>query len=126
LFASFGLEISGMILLLLPPMAVLTLVAFGAAVMVGGDEFVGVRPVDTEVFAIVIQRWLPAIVLPIVGIYAGSPVVRVLLVGAPHSLEMEYVEVHVWHVLLNQIDRDVVCRMSEGAKLFVLAFLTLY
>lgn len=45
----------------------------------------------------------------------------VLTVGAPNSLEVKEVEIHIDVVLLNQLDRDLLLIVREAAELLVLA-----
>jgi hypothetical protein len=49
----------------------------------------------------------PPIILPVVSIDTDISFMVVFLVGAPDSLEMEQVEVHVRFHLLNELDGDV-------------------
>lgn len=59
--------------------------------------------------------------MPVVSVHTHVSLVVVLAVGAPHSLEVEHVEVHVGLELLNQLHRQLALSVRERAELTVLA-----
>lgn len=99
-------------------MAVAAAVLKRTAVSVGLGLALGC-PKGTLFFVIVINVYLPPEVLPVVGIHAEVPSVRVVLVavGAPHSLEMEQVEVCIALHLVQVVDRQLLFVVSESAHI---------
>lgn len=118
--AGLHLEEVGVELLLLPAMTEGALVLELAAVLVGSDEVLGV-PVRAHLLRVGEHRGFAPVVLPVVRVHAHVSLVVVLSVGAPHSLEVEDVEVHVRLELLNQLHRQLTLGVGEGAELAVLA-----
>ena len=51
------------------------------------------------------------------GVHTYLPVVVIVSVRAPDSLEMVHIEVHVNFIIFNQFNRQLFPRMSEGTKL---------
>ena len=55
------------------------------------------------------------------SIYAYLSVVVIFAVGAPNSLEVEHVEVHIDIVFFDQLYGELTFIVSEGAELLILA-----
>lgn len=119
-FALFSLEEIWMVLQLLPTMRVAALVLQRAALGEGSNHPLSV-PGLTHLRRVGVQSWPAAVVLPVVRIHTGFAVMIVLAVGAPNSLEVKEVEIHIDVVLLNQLDRDLLLIVREAAELLVLA-----
>lgn len=71
-------------------------------------------------FFIIVQLWFPPQVLPVVRVDAPL-FVMIVAPRAPGSFEIEHIKVSVHRLdLMNQINRDLVFRMREGAHLTIL------
>jgi hypothetical protein len=102
--AGLDLEKFWVELLLLPAMTVLAFVLLWTSILVRRYKVLG-GPAIAHFFRIGKDGWFPSVVLPIVCIDTDISFVVILLVWAPHSLEMEDIEIHVWFELLNQFHR---------------------
>jgi hypothetical protein len=89
------------VLLLLPPMGCLTHVLQLAPIHVSSNELLGL-PATAHFRLVLENRGLASVVLPVVGVYTGLPIMRVVVsVGAPHSFEVVEIKVHVYVVVFN-------------------------
>ena len=110
------------VLLLLPSMGIRALVLVGAAFPVRADEVVHL-PVRTHLAAVNEGRGAPSVVLPVVSIHTYLPVVVVLAIRTPNSLEEEHVEVHVNIIFFDQLNGQLAFTVGEGAILKIFAWL---
>ena len=113
-----------MILLLLPSVRVLTFVLIRATLSVWCNEAVSL-PIWAHFAGVREHRWLAAIVLPVVSIHTHLAVVIIFTVRAPHSLEVEHVEVHVNFIIFNKFYRQLLSIVGERTKFLIIAFLML-
>lgn len=115
----FNFEEVWMIFLLLPAMRVQALILIRTPFRVRAYKVVNL-PVWTH-FARVKERRRPATeVLPVVCINTDFTIVIILSVGAPDSLEVEHVKIHIDLILLYQLDRELALIMSKRAVFLVL------
>lgn len=119
-FAGVELVVLGVVLLLLPAVALQALVLVLTAILVLVDELPG-APVRALVSGVDVELGLAAEVLPVVREDALVSLVVVLVVGTPHCLEVEHVEIRVQVEAVNQLHRDLSLRVRERAVLPVLA-----
>lgn len=103
LLALVDTVVQRVIFLLLPAVAATTSVLKQAPIHVS-LRVLFCLPMRTLVTAIVKHVWLPAIVLPIVGVYAGVALVLFVAEWAPDCLEVKHVEVGVTIKLVENID----------------------
>ncbi len=79
-------------------------------------------PVLALFLVIIIEMWLPPIILPIVSIDTGITRVISVTVGTPYCFEVKHVEVWVFRFhLMQQIDSQFSFIMSKGAHITVFA-----
>ncbi len=90
------------ILLFLPAMRVQALILICAALLVRTYKVVDL-PLRTHLATVQKDGGSASIVLPVVCIDANFTIMVILTVRAPHSLEMEHIEVHVDIELLDQL-----------------------
>ena len=114
------LVVQRVVLALLPPVALRADRVVRAAVHVVDDE-VGRLPVGAGHRLVGEDVRLPAVVLPVVRVDARRLVVLGEVEGASLRLEVEDVEVVVAGEVVDQLDRDVLLRVREGAEVPVLA-----
>ena len=94
------LEEVWVVLLLLPAMWVEALVLIGTPLWIRADEIVHL-PVWTHFTWVEEHRRTAPEILPIMSIYAYLTIVVIFAIGAPNSLEMKHVEVHVDIILFD-------------------------
>lgn len=109
-------------LLFLPAVARGTPVLQKAAVLIGGNEVLGV-PVLTHLLRIGEDRGLAPVVLPVVRIHADVTFVVVLSVRTPDGLKMEKIEVHVWLKLLYKLNGELFFTVSERTEFSVVTLM---
>lgn len=107
------------ILLLLPAMALVTLILIGTAILVLVYELPW-APICALVSLIDIELRLASEVLPVVGKDTLISLVIVFVVGAPHSLEVKHVEVWVVIESVYQLHGDLRLRMCERTVVSIL------
>ena len=66
-------------------------------------------------------------VLPVVGVltFITHMTPHLVVKGAPDSLEVEHVEVHVNFIIFNKFYRQLLSIVGEGTKFLIIAFLIL-
>lgn len=116
------LEEVRMILLFFPSMRGLAHILQLAPIYVSSNKIIRL-PTIAHLWLVSEYWWLPPVILPIMSIHAHLPVVVIVSVRAPDSLEVIHVEVHVNLVVFNQLNRQLFSSMSERAKLTVFASL---
>jgi len=94
LIAGVPSEVVWVILQLFPPMTVAAMESVDTGIFIIRDFVLSV-PGRTLLCAVGVQIRLAAEILPVVGVNTALPLVVTLLVGAPHGLEMETIEVCV-------------------------------
>ena len=99
----FGFEEIRMVFLLLPAVGERTVILVGAALRVRANEVVDM-PLGAHLARVRENGWFAAEILPVMCIYAYFSVVIILAVGAPDSLKVEHVEVHINFILLNHLN----------------------
>lgn len=120
--AGVQLIVIGMILLLLPAVALAAAVLVRAAVLIVVDELAA-APVEALVLGVKVELRLSSVVLPVVGEDALVSLVVVFVVGTPDGLKVKHVEVRVELKLINKLHRYFSLRVSERAVLPIFAFL---
>ena len=119
------LEEVRVIFLFLPSMRSFTHVLQLTTINVSSNEIVRF-PIIAHLW-LVGEYWrLSSVVLPIMGVHTYLPVVVIVSVRAPDSLEMVHIEVHVNFIIFNQLNRQFFSRMSEGTKLGIFTSLWIY
>ena len=111
-----------MVLLLFPAVTVFASVLVGAAIRVGPNEVIYL-PVATQISLIVVYRWLPSQVLPVVSVHTCFFVV-VLTPRAPGSLEVE--DVKVWVTRVNFVEEVYSYLIFAVSKCTDLTVLTIF
>jgi hypothetical protein len=92
------------IFLFFPAMTLKTSILLWTAVLIVIDELPG-TPVDALILRIDIELGFPPKILPVVSKHALVPLMVVLVVGAPYSLEVEHVKVLVRTELVYKFNR---------------------
>ena len=103
MLARVQLVVLGMILLLLPTVALLAPVLVGTSIFVVVYELAG-SPVEALILRVYVELGLSSEVLPIMRVDTLVPLMIVFIVGTPNSLEVEHVEVRVLLQLINELD----------------------
>lgn len=109
------------VFLFLPAMALETSILLWTAVLIVIDEL-SWTPVYALIFRIDIELGLPPKILPVVGKYALIPLMIVLVVGTPNSLEMKHVKVLVRTEFVYQFHRYLWFWVGERTIITVFTF----
>jgi hypothetical protein len=120
--ALFELVVHRVIFLLLPPVAHAALQQIRTARLHVAEDERPCFPGRAHLPAVVVVLWLSTVVLPVVGIGAlGLIMLRV--VRTPDCLKEEHVEDLILRDAMNQLNLDVMLRVSETTLAHVLALL---
>jgi hypothetical protein len=117
-------EIIWVKLLFLPAMAERASVFQVTPVFIRSNKVFRV-PVLAHLHAIVEDRGLPPIVLPIVRVNTYISFVVIFAVRTPHCFEVKNIEVHIGLKFFNQLYRELPLTVRKRAKLPIVAFLVL-
>lgn len=114
----------GVVFLFLPAMTVETAVLIGAAIFVAADKLAG-SPVGTLFFGVLVKLRFASEVLPVVGKHAHISLMLCFVVGTPHRLEVEHVEVCISFELVYQFHRYLWRWVRKRTILPILALIRL-
>ena len=123
--ALFSFKKLRMVLLLFPSMWITTLILLRTSIRVRSDDLICL-PILTHLLGVAVEWRFPPEILPIVCIHACLAVMVIFPVWTPYCFKMEQIKIHVYHILLYQLHRDLTFIVSERAKFKVFTSIAIW